>query len=108
MNSLKGRAERHHVEVRIFFKEEAALETCMNSFDGGFDTIKFFICFRSDLHDLRVHVGSPSGITVSVAYFRTCKSEESLNLIGNIPLARLDRRTLAGGDDNLIGIFHRD
>ncbi len=78
----------------------------MYSLDGRHNAVKFLICLRGHVHDGRVHVRSPAGIAVAVCYLGAGHSEQGLNLVGYIPLARLNRRTLAGGNQNLIVGLH--
>ncbi len=43
----------------------------MDGFDGRFNVIELFVSLACNLHDCRVHVGSPSGISVTVGYLYT-------------------------------------
>ena len=87
MDVAQGGAERHHVEVRVFLKEETALEAGMDCLDGRFDAVELFVGLACEVHDTAVEVGCPSGISVAVAYLCSGKAEESLNLTCDVPLA---------------------
>ena len=82
--------ERNHVEVGELGEEESALQTGVDSLDGGSDIIQLLVGVTCDGHDGRLHVGSPSGIAVAMCNFSTCESEDSLDTTGDVPLARLD------------------
>ena len=82
-----GWAEAYHIEVRILGEEESALEAGVDSLDGGLNAEEFFVGVSSDLHDGRLHVGSPTGIAVAMRHLGTGELEMSFNLTGDILLA---------------------
>ena len=102
------RAERYHVEAGEFGQEEAAFETGVDSGDLRVDTVELLIGVAGHGHDGRVLVGCPSGIAVAVADFGSGKGEDGLDLIGDVPFARLDARALRGCDENLVVGLHLD
>ena len=80
----------------------------MDTGDLRVDTVELLIGVAGHGHDGRVLVGCPSGIAVAVADFGTGEGEDGLDLVGDVPFARLDARALRGCDENLVVGLHLD
>lgn len=88
------RTEGDHVEVRIFLKEESALESGMDSEDLGFGLKEIDIGFLDNLQERGVRIRCPSGVSVTMRHFVASEGESLLHCPLEMVFGRLDRGTL--------------
>ena len=71
--------EAHHVEGRIFFAEETALETGVNGANEGFFAELTLVALHADLQDFTLWVHFPTGIALIGHTLRTAQLKGRTN-----------------------------
>lgn len=103
------RAERNHVKLRIVEQEVSTLKSGMERSAERSDSIKILISLHSHLEDFRIHVRSPSWISVALLHTRATKIEVRVNLTGDVVFAALLLAALRSGDRNhMLVAVHAD
>ena len=73
------------------------------------DSIKILISLHSHLEDFRIHVRSPSWISIALLHTRATKIEVRVNLTGDVVFAALLLAALRSGDRNhMLVAVHAD
>ena len=106
VNVAQCGAERNHFHVGIILEEQSALKAGMDSVAHWLVAKELLMSLNSHLEHLRLQIRSPAGISITVSYLGTCRSEDSLHAVGDIIFTALHRAALRSGDENPVAIEH--
>ena len=107
MNAPQRRTERHHIERRIFFEEQAALQSGVNGLHLRLCPEQPLVAFHGYAQDFGRRIRLPSRITVGCDTGCSAQFESGAHRLRHVFARRQDGAALAG-DNNDLPVFLLD